>query len=30
MKKFISYALSAIAGIFFISGIGILSTERMN
>ncbi len=29
MKKFISYALSAIAGIFFISGIGILSTERM-
>lgn len=29
MKKFISYVLSAIAGIFFISGIGILSTERM-
>ena len=29
MKKFISYALSAIAGIFFISGLGILSTERM-
>lgn len=29
MKKLISYALSAIAGIFFISGIGILSTERM-
>lgn len=29
MRKFISYALSAIAGIFFISGIGILSTERM-
>ncbi len=29
MKKFISYALSAIAGIFFISGVGILSTERM-
>lgn len=29
MKKFVSYALSAIAGIFFISGIGILSTERM-
>lgn len=30
MKKFISYALSAIAGIFFISGVGILSTERMS
>ncbi len=29
MKRFISYALSAIAGIFFISGVGILSTERM-
>lgn len=29
MRKFISYALSAIAGIFFISGVGILSTERM-
>lgn len=29
MKKFISYALSAIAGIFFISGVGILYTERM-
>ncbi len=29
MKKFISYALSALAGIFFISGVGILSTERM-
>ena len=29
MKKFISYTLSAIAGIFFISGVGILSTERM-
>lgn len=29
MKKFISYALSAIAGIFFISGVGILSMERM-
>lgn len=29
MKKFISYALSALAGIFFISGVGILSAERM-
>lgn len=29
MRKFVSYALSAIAGIFFISGVGILSTERM-
>lgn len=29
MRKFFSYALSAIAGIFFISGVGILSTERM-
>lgn len=30
MKRFVSYALSALAGIFFISGIGILSTERMD
>lgn len=30
MKRFVSYALSALAGIFFISGIGILSTERIN
>lgn len=29
MKKFISYALSALAGICFISGVGILSAERM-
>lgn len=29
MKKIISYALSALAGIFFISGVGILSTERI-
>lgn len=30
MKRFVSYALSALAGIFFISGIGILSTERID
>ena len=30
MKRFVSYALSALAGIFFISGIGILSMERID
>lgn len=30
MKRFVSYALSALAGIFFISGIGILSAERID
>lgn len=27
MKRFVSYTLSALAGLFFISGIGILSLE---